>query len=231
MESSTFFDQWPPHHHAYAISSIHTRIEDLKRIIATKEVSYIYDRSYDVFTIGDARMVKQLQSEKTDVASVFILSFSVINHEAQNALLKVLEEPAKNTYFFLLYPNFKQLLPTLQSRLEVLDIPPQEVNRDSSLAITAHEFIALSLQQRFTWIKDHTDVKAGENKLTKEQVKQLLYGIEQHYENQTQAAHTETLKAIYEAQRCINANGASIKMVLDMVAVYVDGGLLASKAQ
>lgn len=215
MEFNSFLRQWPPRHHAYAISSINIDIQDIAQEIRTKEVSYVYDRFFDVFTINDARMIKELQSEKTDTASVFVIGFSVINTEAQNALLKVLEEPAPNTYFFILYPNIKQLLPTLQSRLEVLQIVVGESTIES--VISAEEFISLPLNKRFDWIKEKTDSKAGEEKLTKEQVKQLLYNLEQYF---SKKEHTspETIEVIYEAQRCINANGASIKMILDMVA-------------
>lgn len=221
MKSTAFFDQWPPRHHAYILSSIHTSGDALKEAMAAKEVSYIYDKNYDAFTINDARMVKDLQSEKTDSACVFILSFSVINHEAQNALLKVLEEPASNTHFFLLYPNVKQLLPTLQSRLEELELTAHEEKEEVALPIGVQEFLGLSLPQRFAWIKERTDAKAGENKLSKEEVKRFLYALEKNFANKPTKSTVETLEVIYEAQRCMNANGASVKMILDMVATHV----------
>lgn len=40
--------------------------------------------------------------------------------QAQNAALKILEEPPKNTYFFLLCENASALLPTVRSRAPVL---------------------------------------------------------------------------------------------------------------
>ena len=225
MNLDTFFNQWPPAHHAYGISSLHTTISDVKKHIETKNVSYVYNRFYDAFGIDDARMIKNLQSEKTDDACVFIISFSVINIQAQNALLKVLEEPTENTYFFLLYPNFKQLLPTLQSRLEVLEMKPEERDQQGKHAET---FVALSLAERFTWIKEHTDAKAGDAKLTKEDTKQLLYDLERYYTAHKSKESSAVVNVLYEAQRCINANGASLKMILDMVAVHIGQDTLAT---
>ena len=43
-----------------------------------------------------------------------------MNVQAQNAALKILEEPPENTYFFLLCENASALLPTVRSRAPVL---------------------------------------------------------------------------------------------------------------
>lgn len=42
--------------------------------------------------------------------------------EAQNALLKLLEEPPKTTYLFLSAPNPKHLLPTIASRCRIVQL-------------------------------------------------------------------------------------------------------------
>jgi hypothetical protein len=47
-----------------------------------------------------------------------IISFHTITEQAQNALLKTLEEPPQNVSFILITSNKESLLPTLLSRLE-----------------------------------------------------------------------------------------------------------------
>ncbi|QJC35988.1 hypothetical protein GJT99_00435 [Enterobacteriaceae endosymbiont of Donacia cincticornis] len=50
-----------------------------------------------------------------------------LNDFSSNALLKILEEPPKNTYFFLQCNNKNELLPTIYSRCQIWDIhPPSE---------------------------------------------------------------------------------------------------------
>ena len=52
---------------------------------------------------------------------LFILEKTeTMNAAAQNAALKILEEPPENTYFFLLCSNASALLPTIRSRAPVL---------------------------------------------------------------------------------------------------------------
>ena len=47
-----------------------------------------------------------------------------MNDESQNALLKSLEEPAKNTYIIIITNRPKSLLNTIYSRCQVINIPP-----------------------------------------------------------------------------------------------------------
>jgi DNA polymerase III delta prime subunit len=52
----------------------------------------------------------------SDKKVLIIDNSGAMNTEAQNAFLKILEEPGKNTYIFLLSHNRRQVLPTIYSR-------------------------------------------------------------------------------------------------------------------
>lgn len=47
-----------------------------------------------------------------------------LNIDASNKLLKLIEEPPKNTYFFLIVDDEETLLPTIRSRCQRLTLPP-----------------------------------------------------------------------------------------------------------
>jgi DNA polymerase III subunit delta' len=51
---------------------------------------------------------------------IFIIKAFSITHEAQNSLLKTLEDPVPGTGFILLIPCADRLLPTLRSRFFVI---------------------------------------------------------------------------------------------------------------
>lgn len=55
--------------------------------------------------------------------SVFVLFFHSATLEAQNALLKLLEEPAEGTYIVLVTPFPDTLLATVRSRVQQVDLP------------------------------------------------------------------------------------------------------------
>lgn len=58
---------------------------------------------------------------------VIIDSADDLNRNAANALLKILEEPAKNTYLFLISHSVKKLLPTIRSRCRIIKFSPLAV--------------------------------------------------------------------------------------------------------
>jgi DNA polymerase-3 subunit delta' len=55
---------------------------------------------------------------------VVIYNADAMNPYAQNALLKVLEEPPLNTHFILVSYNLNSILPTIKSRCFILEVPP-----------------------------------------------------------------------------------------------------------
>lgn len=55
---------------------------------------------------------------------VIVDQAQLLNPQAGNALLKILEEPPANSFFILITPEISQLLPTLRSRTQVLRFAP-----------------------------------------------------------------------------------------------------------
>ena len=101
---------------------------------------------YGLFSVDDARALRALADLSPTAGSqkVLIISASRLFHEAQNALLKLFEEPPEGTMLILIIPSEGILLPTLRSRL--LPLP----NQKSATALTpeAQDFIASSKAQR-----------------------------------------------------------------------------------
>lgn len=106
----------------------------------------------DTFKIEDARNVKSYVSQRGISAGkrIFIISVNNILYEAQNSLLKIFEEPAEDTHFFLIMPDTGGLLKTFISRFYI-------INSEQGLeteAKNAEKFIKMPLQSRLDFIKD-----------------------------------------------------------------------------
>jgi len=72
------------------------------------------------YTVKDARALKGRAAQAPlGSRQAFVLVFERITHAAQNALLKLLEEPCPQTYFVLVVPSAHVLLPTVRSRVSV----------------------------------------------------------------------------------------------------------------
>ncbi len=81
----------------------------------------------ETLSIGEARALKESATTKPFLGEkIFVIAANFMGHEAQNALLKTLEEPISDTYFFVIVPNEKILLPTVRSRLLPLRIGAAE---------------------------------------------------------------------------------------------------------
>ncbi len=71
------------------------------------------------------QILQFLNLQRLGRARVVILDGAqLLNAQAANSLLKILEEPPEQTYFILLASEISQLLPTLRSRLQVVRFTP-----------------------------------------------------------------------------------------------------------
>lgn len=77
------------------------------------------------FGVADAARLRQLAQYRpaAGAAQTFVVSFDTITVEAQNALLKLFEDPPTATSFVVVAPPGLVLLPTLLSRLSVVATP------------------------------------------------------------------------------------------------------------
>lgn len=68
--------------------------------------------------IDEARALRErAQIRPMGKASIVLLSYRTLTTEAQNALLKLFEEPPERVIFFLVVPSLASVIPTLRSRL------------------------------------------------------------------------------------------------------------------
>lgn len=91
---------------------------------------------------------------------IYILKIGQITREAQNALLKILEEPPKNTYFLIYSCSFFNILDTLKSRAVVVFAARAEKENKNSVKI--EKFLRLNTVERinfFSKIKDKEEAK------------------------------------------------------------------------
>ncbi|MCH7529769.1 hypothetical protein IIB50_01495 [Patescibacteria group bacterium] len=111
-----------------------------------------YFREFDNFGIDDGRALQVIASRKaiTKHKKIFVITFNSINHESQNALLKLFEEPTPNTHFFIMTSFVDDLLPTLRSRLLIIPRQPIEINE----VPFAKKFLHSSKQERLRMLSE-----------------------------------------------------------------------------
>jgi DNA polymerase III delta prime subunit len=133
---------------------------------------------YGLFSVEDARRVYDIagQAPFEGDFKVVIIAASRAYHEAQNALLKVFEEPPPGTYLFLILPSLGGLLPTLRSRV-------QELSTTSSAGTVRNEeaqkFMSATGEKRSAMIKKLTSGSdEDERRENREEAISILNGVE-----------------------------------------------------
>ena len=126
----------------------------------------------DNFLVSDASRIQEETNVKPLLGEkkVFILNnFSRSTPQAQNKLLKTLEEPPKNVYFFIWTTDLNSILPTIKSRTQILELErlsdsaiesflKRECGEASPLAVKSAEGYlgkALSFQKDESFMADY----------------------------------------------------------------------------
>ncbi len=163
---------------------------------------------FDRMSIADVRalihtttLMPVAESHRT-----FVIVANSILGEAQNALLKLFEEPNPTTVFYLNVPKEDILLPTLRSRLNLL---AREYTDGVSMEVFT-AFRTAGYAERLTLIADKLNAEDGV------WVTELVQGLEM-YAHETRNA--VLMKEVLALLSRIHAPGSSKKMLLEHIAL------------
>lgn len=113
----------------------------------------------DSFKIEHAKLVTNEAYISESQTKYIIISAIEFTDVAQNALLKLLEEPPKNIEFIILSPTKSNLLPTVRSRLPILKSKKNNQHIELNLNLAR-----LDYKEVFTFLKENTRVKKQDAK-------------------------------------------------------------------
>lgn len=167
----------------------------------------ITHHTYERMSIGDVRslirevLLKPISLEK----NTFVISAQSILVEAQNALLKMFEEPNPHTVFYLIVPRENVLLPTLRSRFNRVDVERTHIDVQNFEA-----FRMLGYSQRLSEIAE---------RLKEEDVvwvRNIIRGAEHYVQEMKQK---EQIKDVLMVDTFLESTGCSKKMLLEHLAL------------
>lgn len=190
--------------------------EDLERNgIETRGNPDVYIREYSQFGIDEARELRSLAYTRPvrEKRRVFVVLSPRIMPEAQNALLKTLEEPPADALFFFVLPAPETLLPTVRSRAHLYE-PRVARTQKNEETVDAAAFLAVEPSRRLDLLKpllerdehDQRDLGA---------IIQFLSSLERL------APPGKGTSAVYRARKYLTDKGALLKPLLEHVALLV----------
>jgi len=196
------------YHHAclHVTTKSEALLPELLPLYTDTEVVYFNE---EILSIGTVRRIidAAFQTPGSYSHRLLVINANSIAVEAQQALLKILEEPPVTTRFLLLLPGVASLLPTVLSRLEVV------VHDDLSTNTDFETFIATSLKGRMELITEAAKEKDDAR-------------FESWYRGLTESLprmelSKEDLEAVLLVLTYARARGASKKMLWEEIAFTV----------
>ena len=113
----------------------------------------------DDFLLEDAKaVVKEAYIAEVN-PKILVLGAKSYRVETQNALLKILEEPPRNTVFILIAPSKTVFLPTVLSRVSIIELKSEKEVKKSGLNLKN-----LSDKEIFEFVKANTRLDRNEIK-------------------------------------------------------------------
>ena len=189
-------------HHALLLLTTDVVRANIAAVVATDEVQ---NAVFETFGIADAQqLVKNAYLRPAQAANqLCVVRAQFVTLEAQNALLKVFEEPPHSTRFLLVVPQDFIVIPTLLSRCEIISESTREEANDLFL-----DFLAASYAERLALID-----LAQKQKDTQWQ-RSIKQGLIAYLKT-----HTQQLKELEYAARLLLTRGASNKLLFEHAAL------------
>ncbi len=184
---------------------------------------------YGLFSVEDARRIAEIAAGAPFAGThkVVVIAATRAYHEAQNALLKLFEEPPPETYLFFILPTLGGLLPTLRSRVQILD-----ANRGFTkppISKAAEEFMKANKEERSAMIKKLASGKDEEDRRkNRDTVLTIVNGIEAvaYMSGRRTSRHRELLEEIQTLRGYLHDRSAPVRMILEHLSLVLPKDLV-----
>ena len=176
---------------------------------------------YVSFAVDDARSLRAWQElAPVGERKVCVICAEFMTPEAQNALLKTLEEPVPNTHLFFIVPKADILLPTLLSRVRQVRAGQGEESVDEAAA-----FLAMPISERMAQVQklvaksDDDDASAE----VRERAIRFIESVERLMARQLreggEAGTIAKIETLLTFKSYLYTPGASVRALLETIAL------------
>lgn len=145
--------------HAYLLTGtnneeLKTKSEKLAQKLGIKVMEF------PLVKIADTRELKNVTKLAFNTPTAIVINgIDQATEEAVNAFLKNLEEPQENIFYILTASNFKNVLPTITSRCEIIRLRPEKIKEKDKIS---ENFLNIALGEKLAFIdkiKDRGEAK------------------------------------------------------------------------
>ncbi|MPB73206.1 DNA polymerase III subunit delta' [Campylobacter fetus] len=200
-------------HSKIIISSDFNSVKD--ELIRDVKSNFLRIFEYDNFLVDDAKeIINEAYIAEIEEKVIVIMAFK-FGIEPQNALLKILEEPPKNSVFILVAPSKNSLLPTIRSRLMI-------ENRKLNLqrVATGLNLKKLELKDIYNFIEQSISLEKVD-KLNKTSLLNLVKSIVCEAIDSGASFSAEDYRYFYKIYRLVDLNAKSTQVLTPLLLLIM----------
>lgn len=214
-------------HHAYLVfggkEALHTHLS--REGVLFRGNPDFLDLEFDAFGIDESRSLKERASRKAateDAKKIFIISANSFTIEAQNALLKLFEDPVPDTHFFIISTFASYFLPTLKSRLAELNLlEEKQAEKQKKINILAQEFLGKKPADRILFA---AKIAKEEDDYGKQRAIEIIEGLIVYIRAKNiipAKKDASTLEKLLTYRDYLSHRSPSAKMILETAAIML----------
>ncbi|MBI3632494.1 MAG: hypothetical protein HY225_03535 [Candidatus Vogelbacteria bacterium] len=225
-------------HHAYLYEGdLDTNLrflrENIEKLVGVPAVSYTdyFECVRSNFTVADSELFISKQSTMSFGGGkrFFILVGQSFTPEAQNKLLKVLEEPLVGNHVFVVVPSSSIFLPTLLSRLSIISGSKSDFD---DAVLFCQKFISVSLPDRLIMIENFLKANDGDDETihVKHLVKDIFGQLEKIFASKLSNLDESQgvgvgnfLVELLGVKKYLDDSSPAVKMIFEYVAFICPG--------
>ncbi len=165
----------------------------------------IKNEEKDEFLIAQATQAIKEAYIATNSKKYIFLCGSTFRKEAQNSLLKVLEEPPRNIVFIIITNSKTSMLPTIYSRLPYKNLKKSLLKNESSLNLNK-----LDLKDIYNFLKEN-------QKISKNEAKEIVESILLKVNSQKIKLSAKELDFFSKAVKLLELNSRPINVLTTLL--------------
>ena len=192
------------------VNDIDKTLNDLSVFYSPHSIRIIKNEEKDEFQILQAtNAIKEAYIASNENKYIFLCG-STFRKEAQNSLLKVLEEPPKNVVFIILTNSKSSILPTIYSRMPYKYMKNSLLKEEISLDI-----LKLDLKDIYMFLKDN-------QRISKNEAKNIVETILLKTTNQNIKLSTSKLDLFSKSTKLLDLNSRPINVLTSLLLSLVN---------
>lgn len=192
------------------VNDIEEALNTLLPNYSKHQIRVIKNEEKDEFQIAQANLAIKEAYISSNEAKFIFLCGKTFRNEAQNALLKVLEEPPSNIVFIIITNSKSSILPTIFSR-----IPHKYLKTSIEIEESELDIARLDLKDIYEFLKDN-------NRISKNEAKDLIEAILFKVSSQNLKLTEEELDFFSKATKLIDLNSRPVNVITTLLLTLLN---------